>query len=128
MVDGLHCFTNNTDRVNEKLISNSCNTESIKKENRKMRSLPQGKTDQSEAGSNKLKFPSDLIGQCDVHQLPRRAHKPLTNKNSRLFLRFKFTEAVCTHPSLVFIFQDTSVFVYFGSVNCYNLYTGCSTI
>lgn len=73
MIDGLHCFTNNPDREHEKLISNSCNTESIKKENRKMRCRPQGKTSQSEAGSNKLKFSSDLIGQDDVHQLPRRA-------------------------------------------------------
>ncbi len=85
MVDGLHCFTNNPDRVHEKLISNSCNTESIKKENRKMRSRPQGKTDQSEAGSNKLKFPSDLIGQCDVHQVPRRAQTTHKQKQSVVF-------------------------------------------
>lgn len=37
-----------------------------------MRSRPQGPIDQSEAGSHKLKFPSDPIGQRDVHQLPRR--------------------------------------------------------
>ncbi len=67
-----------------KLISNSCNIESIKKENRKMRSRPQGKTDQSEAGSNTLKFPSDLIGQCDIHQ-PRRAQTTDKQKQSVVF-------------------------------------------
>lgn len=88
MIDGPHCFTNNPDREYEKLISNSCNTESIKKENRKMRSRPQGRTDQSDARSNKLKFPSDLIGQRDVHQL-QDAHKPLTKQKQSGVLKVR---------------------------------------
>jgi len=87
-----------------------------------MRSRPQGKTSQSKAGSSKLKFPSDLIGQGDVRQLHRRAQT-----TSWLFV---LKVQVCNDSAYaLFIFSKMhTVFVNFGSVNGCKLSTGYNYI
>lgn len=70
-----------------------------------MRSRPQGPIDQSEAGSNKLKFPSDPIGQRDVHQLPRRAQTTDKQKHSVVLKVQVFSGCVYT-PFTCFYFPE----------------------